>query len=256
MLTPLTGLRTAFVTIADATSAVEIALRDGNVVSESDRIVEAAWLGPAIPGRLWRRILRGFGTTADAGLQLPFDAAGNDALGLLSPNSEFRPDGEALRAWRGTIRRPAPSDRSQADGGRSAVVVRDVWVVHPVDWRATEMREFELHGHDGRRVSVRCTKAPIVISVPTGTTVGEVEHALDPSTVATLRGRTRFHAEDAAVVVELRTEDVVDVLGIEFAPQWQDNPEARAPNYRAVAGTRVDVAGDLPEVRLVIRRVA
>lgn len=144
--------------------------------------------------------------------------------------------------------------RARAGERGIETLVRDAWSNDPLPWRASVARDFLIAPEDGPPVIVSLGLAPILIAPAHEERREAVISTLDPSHRRLLPPRFREpdpESADSAWVVELRSGDLLEVIGVS-RPVQQSTRRLERVGYRDAAPP-CDVIGDEDGTRVVLR---
>lgn len=186
-------------------------------------------------GSWWQRWLGRVGLRSYLGWQLPFDDDGRDCLGLMRA-------GEGQRVV-GTLH-----------SNEQTTLVWDAWANDPSPWRVAKACDFTVAPDEGPPVIISLGLAPIVIAprrVELNSSVIDGLSVRHRRMLPAHLGLPRY-AHNQVSVVELRTGDRVEVIGV-ARPIQQSARRLDRVGYRDAARAPHEVIGDEDGTRVVLR---
>lgn len=208
---------------------------------------EATYLEASAPS-FWQRIFGG-GTGA-VELRPPFDRDGHDHFGLFEGTHEPLEPGApigSVRHARGVIRCLSPREPGDA------VVLRDAWLP---SLRVTSALHFSLDDGRGPPVAIAFAQSPLVVAPGSLAPLASVLVNVDDAVSTRLRNRGGIDWRDAAELTVLQAGDSIEVLGVVAEPSDRRYELSdTSVSYRDAPTALVQVLGDAPGVRMVLRRI-
>jgi hypothetical protein len=181
-------------------------------------------------------------------VQLPFDEAGHDTLGLFATevpaleHGDRRSDG--VRVVRGKVSSP---------GREQGPILSDFWTNEPCFFRLTVLEDFVVTDAGGTPVIVSCGLAPLVVARPWRATLREYVARSGP--FAADVALPQLPETTVGFALSLELDDEVEVLGVARTIDSSSRRmvfEEWAPAYRAAPRAPSLVIGDEDGTRLVI----
>lgn len=187
---------------------------------------------------------------------LPFDDAGDDALGLCAEDvpaldGHDDPIGSVRRVV-GTVVCLEP----RRDGDE--VVARDLWIEGAPALRLVEVLDFAVQPEYGPPIAVCCAMAPILIAPPTRITPRTHCEALSPRAREWLAPLLERREDAPGTSVRIEAGAQVEVTGVVGEPTMSAarfDVRGRAAPYRGASHGVMLLVGDEPGTRLVLRQL-